>query len=118
MPFPRRSFAVSRQRTCPAWIIRVGLAAYRRLPLHPYTQTSLPCAGIWRSLGLPSQNRAILRKQAMEILVASLLANAGLSQSIEDVVVLTTKLRVVRTCVAHLMEPLDREVRSDCIQFG
>ena len=65
-----------------------------------------------------NQTRAIVRKQAMEILVASLLANAGLSQSIEDVLVLTTKLRIVRTCVADLMEPLDREVRSDCIQFG
>ena len=51
------SKTVSRQRTCPAWISRVGLAAYRRLPLHPYTQTSLPSAGIWRWLGLPGQNR-------------------------------------------------------------
>src|SRR5439155_24198493 len=27
-------------------IIRVGLAAYRRLPLQPYKQTSLPCVGM------------------------------------------------------------------------
>src|SRR5436190_12328687 len=27
-------------------IIRVGLAAYRRLPLYPYKQTSLPCVGM------------------------------------------------------------------------
>src|SRR5437773_6547640 len=26
--------------------IRVGLAAYRRLPLYPYKQTSLPCVGM------------------------------------------------------------------------
>jgi len=55
------------------------------------------------------------RKQAMKILVISLLANTSLSESIEDVVVLTTKLRIARTCVAHLTGPLDREVRSDCI---
>ncbi|MCK1657782.1 hypothetical protein IVA90_09160 [Bradyrhizobium sp. 151] len=35
-----------------------------------------------------------------------------------DVVVLTTKLRIARTCVAYLTEPLDREIRQDCIQFG
>ncbi len=58
------------------------------------------------------------RKQAMKILVTSLLANASLSESIQDVVVLATKLRIARTCIAHLTGPLDREVRPDCIQFG
>jgi hypothetical protein len=61
------------------------------------------------------------RKQAMKsqlyLVAASLLANASLSESIEHVVLLTTKLRIARMCVALLMEPLDREVRSDCIQF-
>src|SRR6267142_328467 len=28
------------------WVIRVGLTAYRRLPLYSYKQTSLPCAGM------------------------------------------------------------------------
>jgi hypothetical protein len=28
------------------WVIRVGLAAYRRFPLDPYKQTSLPCVGM------------------------------------------------------------------------
>ena len=58
------------------------------------------------------------RKQAMKILVTSLLANASLSESIQDVIVLATKLRIARTCIAHLTGPLDREVRPDCIQFG
>jgi hypothetical protein len=31
---------------CRRWVIRVGLAAYRRLPLYPYKQTSLPCVGM------------------------------------------------------------------------
>jgi hypothetical protein len=51
-------------------------------------------------------------------LVTSLLANASLSEAIKDVVVLTTKLRIARTRVAHLTGPLNREVRPDCIQFG
>ena len=58
------------------------------------------------------------RKQAMKIPVILLLANASLSESIQDVIVLATKLRIARTCIAHLTGPLDREVRPDCIQFG
>ena len=30
----------------PLWVIRVGLTAYRGLPLYPYKQTSLPCVGM------------------------------------------------------------------------
>jgi hypothetical protein len=29
-----------------SWVIRVGLTAYRRLPLYRYEQTSLPCVGM------------------------------------------------------------------------
>jgi hypothetical protein len=47
----------------------------------------------------------------------SFLANTGFSESFDDVVVLTTKLRIARTCVADLLKPSDREVRSDCLQF-
>lgn len=57
-------------------------------------------------------------EQATKILATSLFAYASLSKSIKDVVVLTTKLRIARTCVAYLTEPLDREIRQDCIQFG
>ena len=31
---------------CPRRVIRVGLATYRRPPLYPYKQTSLPCVGM------------------------------------------------------------------------
>jgi hypothetical protein len=31
---------------CLNWVICVSLAAYRRLPLYPHKQTSLPCVGM------------------------------------------------------------------------
>jgi hypothetical protein len=60
----------------------------------------------------------LLASNDVSYLVASLLANASLSESIDDVVVLSTKLQIARTCIAYLMEPLDSEVRPDFIQFG
>src|SRR5689334_14305912 len=57
-------------------------------------------------------------KKCSEILIVSLLANSSPSQSIHDFVVLTPKLRIARTCVANLLKPLDREIRSYCVQFG
>jgi hypothetical protein len=45
--------------------------------------------------------------------VTSLLANARLSQSIDDVVDLLAKLHIARICVNQLMDPLHGDVRPD-----
>jgi hypothetical protein len=37
---------VSENDRLPLWVLRVGLAVYRRLPLYPNKQTSLPCVGM------------------------------------------------------------------------
>src|SRR5882724_11667891 len=44
--------------------IRVGLAAYRRLPLYPYKQTSLPCVGMSQRCQKPPLRRVEIRKTA------------------------------------------------------
>ena len=43
-PSPRER--ALRIHQCPRRVIRVGLATYRRPPLYPYKQTSLPCVGM------------------------------------------------------------------------
>ena len=106
--------SVAHADECPFGVNRVGLTGPWRLPLCPRQRTSSGRPG--RSVSCQKETSA--RKQAMKILVASLLANASFSESLDDVVVLTTKLRIARTCVAYLLEPLDGEVRSDFIQFG
>ena len=88
------------------------LRAMRR---HPNGSSAWPTAKWLPPLQAPfRRKRSLCRAMKFHyLLVASLLANASFSKSLDDVVVLTTKLRIARTGVANLLEPLDREVRSD-----
>ena len=70
---------------------------------HAPIATEFCCCNISRCANETLSLLLSARKQAMKILVAPLLANASLSKSIEDVVVLSTKLRIARTCVARRM---------------
>ena len=48
IPLHLLKFGLQRTAGPYSWVIRVGLATYRRLPLYPYKQTSLPCVGMFQ----------------------------------------------------------------------